>query len=294
MGRRKRRGGLQRRRNGNGEMTNGFARFGGSIRLRLALLAILFVLMLCAGLAYTRRPDDAPKTALALVTTLPLQWSEGGVEADLAQDAAPHPAFERLNQDYDIAPVDDLITWNPRKEQLLLLAQPRAFAPAELARLDNWVRSGGRLLILADPALQWGSLYPLGDKRRPLFSSMLSPLFTHWGLELVLPMTGESPHIIRKIGAFNIRSVTLGEWLPTGKSNLRCTIFAGGLLADCLLGKGRAVLVADADLLDSAFWEGQGMRILTGGDEFANLAFVESLLIALKSNKALKGDFVGK
>jgi hypothetical protein len=294
MGRRKRRGGPQRRRNGNDEMTNEFARFGGGMRLRVALLAILVILMLCAGLAYTRRPDDAPKTALALMTTLPLQRSEGGVEADFAQDAAPHPVFERLNQVYDIAPVDDLITWKPRKGQLLLLAQPRAFAPAELARVDHWVRRGGRLLILADPALQWGSLYPLGDKRRPLFSSMLSPLFTSWGLELVLPMTDESPRIIRKVGAFNIRSVTLGEWLAKGTSNPRCTVLAGGLLADCRLGKGRAVLVADADLLDSAFWEGQGMRILTGGDEFANLAFVEALLIALKSNKALKGDFVGK
>jgi hypothetical protein len=47
-------------------------------------------------------------------------------------------------------------------------------------------------------------------------------------------------------------------------------------------------------MLDAAFWEGRGMRMLTGGDEFANLAFVEALLMALKSNNALNGDFVGK
>jgi hypothetical protein len=252
------------------------------------------VLLLFAGLAYTRSLDDRPKAALALMTTLPLQWSEGGIEADLAQDAAPHPALARLTQRYDIDPIDDLTTWKPRNGQLLLLAQPRAFAPAELVRLDNWVRSGGRLLILADPALQWGSLYPLGDKRRPLFTSLLSPVFTHWGLELVLPITDDSPRAIRRISAFNIRTVTPGEWLPKGRLSQRCSISSKGLLADCRIGKGRAVLLADADMLDVAFWEGRGMRMLTGGDEFANLAFVEALLMALKSNNALNWDFVGK
>ncbi len=293
MGLRQRRDNPHPRRGGN-KVTDRFARFGGRTRLFVALLAVSLVLLLFAGLGFTRSADDKPKAVLALMTTLPLQWSEGGIEADLAQDAAPHPAFARLTQRYDIDLIDDLTTWKPRNGQLLLLAQPRAFAPAELMRLDNWVRSGGRLLILADPALQWGSLYPLGDKRRPLFTSLLSPLFTHWGLELVLPITDDSPRIIRKIGAFNIRTVTPGEWLPKGTISPRCSISAKGLLADCRIGKGRAVLVADADILDAAFWEAQGMRILTGGDEFANLAFVEALLMALKSNNALRGDFVGK
>ena len=275
-------------------MTDRFARFGGRTRLFVALLALSLVLLLFAGLAYTRSLDDRPKAALALMTTLPLQWSEGGIEADLAQDAAPHPALARLTQRYDIDPIDDLTTWKPRNGQLLLLAQPRAFAPAELVRLDNWVRSGGRLLILADPALQWGSLYPLGDKRRPLFTSLLSPVFTHWGLELVLPITDDSPRAIRRISAFNIRTVTPGEWLPKGRLSQRCSISSKGLLADCRIGKGRAVLLADADMLDVAFWEGRGMRMLTGGDEFANLAFVEALLMALKFNNALNWDFVGK
>ena len=77
--------------------------------------------------------------------------------------------------------LDSFDALNVRSTPLLLLAQPRALAPAEMVKLDSWVRDGGKLLILADPALQWGSLYPLGDKRRPLFTSLLSPLFSHWG-----------------------------------------------------------------------------------------------------------------
>lgn len=251
--------------------------------------------LLIAVFATSRPLDNRPKPPLALMTSLPLLWSEGGIEADLAKDAAPHPAFARLSALYDITSIDDLEAWTPKSQHMLLLAQPRALTPRELVRLDNWVRQGGTVLILADPALQWGSLYPLGDKRRPLFTSMLSPLFTHWGLELVLPLEDEVPASMRKIGVFNIRTVTAGEWLPK-ESNAanRCALLAQGLLADCRIGKGRAVLVADADLLDAAFWEGRGMRILTGKDEFANMAMLQALLTALRDNKGLDGDFVGK
>ena len=269
--------------------------FGGRKLLLAALFVALAFLLLFAGFAITRPADSRPKPPLGLMTTLPLVWSEGGIEADLAKDAAPHPAFTRVSAHYDIMAIDDLEAWVARPGQMLLLAQPRAFAPSELVRLDNWVRQGGRLLILADPALQWGSLYPLGDKRRPLFTSMLSPLLAHWGLELVLPLEDQAPASMRKIGAFNIRTVTPGEWLPKeGSVKGRCAILAKGLLADCRVGKGRAVLVADTDFLDAAFWEGRGMRMLTGGDEFANMALLQALLTALQNNRGLDGDFVGK
>jgi hypothetical protein len=274
-------------------MTNVPARLGGKRRPLLLLLAVVLVLMSALlAYAFTRPAPDGPKPSLGLMTTLPLQWSEGGVEADLAEDAQPHPAFARLSQSYDVQPLDDLRDLAERR--LLLLAQPRAFSPAELVQLDSWVRKGGRILILADPALQWGSLYPLGDKRRPLFTSMLSPLFAHWGLELVLPIADAEPMVIRKIGKLSIRTQTPGEWLKInrGGSGL-CALEQGGLLADCKIGKGRALLIADADLLDTAYWEGRGMRVLTGGDEFGNLAWVEALLARLHESDSLSGDFVG-
>jgi len=268
-------------------------RFGGKKWL-LALLLLGLLLSLVAVFA-PRPVDSRPKPPLGLMTTLPLLWSEGGIEADLSKDAAPHPAFTRLSDHYNITPVDDLKAWAPKLKQLLLLAQPRAFAPSELVWIDNWVRQGGHVLILADPALQWGSLYPLGDKRRPLFTSMLSPLFAYWGVELALPLADEAPVSMRKIGVFNIRTVTAGEWLPKAPgAEGSCAILAKGLLADCRIGKGRAVLVADADFVDTAFWEGRGMRILTGKDEFANMALLQALLAALQDDKGLRGDFVEK
>lgn len=276
-------------------MIDRLARFGVRQWLLVALVVASAVLLWFVGFAAMRPADNRPKPPLTLMTSLPLVWSEGGIEADLAKDAAPHPAFARLSTLYAITPIDNLETWDPKSQHMLLLAQPRTLAPRELVRLDNWVRQGGLVLILADPALQWGSLYPLGDKRRPLFTSMLSPLFAHWGLELVLPIEDEVPASMRKIGVFNIRTVTAGEWLSEeSNATNRCALLEQGLLADCRIGKGRAVLLADADLLDAAFWEGRGMRMLTGKDEFANMALLQALLTALRDNKGLDGDFVGK
>jgi ABC-type uncharacterized transport system involved in gliding motility auxiliary subunit len=250
---------------------------------------------LLSAVRYLRPEPQGPRPSLGLMTTLPLQWSEGGIEADLASDAAPHPVYTRLQQQYDVRPIDNFDALDTTPGSLLLLAQPRALAPAELVKLDGWVRKGGRLLVLADPALQWGSLYPLGDKRRPLFTSLLSPLFSHWGLELVLPMTDEQALVLREVDGVTIRTQTPGEWLvKSGRVEASCRIAPHKLLADCRVGKGRALLVADADLLDTVYWEGQGVRAVTGNDEFANVHWVDALMSALRDGGKNPRDFMGK
>ena len=264
-------------------------------RLAVGILLVLGLVLLLSALRYIRPDIQAAKPSLGLMTTLPLQWSEGGIEADLAAEAKPHPVYARLQTRYDIRPLDNFDTLNKSPVSLVLLAQPRALGPSELVKLDAWVRAGGRILILADPALQWGSLYPLGDKRRPLFTSLLSPLFSHWGLELVLPMTDEQAVVLREVDGLSIRTQTPGEWLPkTGKVSATCAIASHRLLADCRIGKGRALLVADADLLDTVYWEGQGLRAVTGDDEFGNLLWIEAMISALHEGTKSLGDFAGK
>jgi len=264
-------------------------------RLAVGILLVLGLVLLLSALRYVRPGEQAAKPALGLMTTLPLQWSEGGVEADLAVEAKPHPVYSRLQQQYNIRPLDNFDALDKSPLSLMLLAQPRALGPSELVKLDAWVRGGGRILILADPALQWGSLYPLGDKRRPLFTSLLSPLFSHWGLELVLPMTDEQAVVLREVDGLSIRTQTPGEWLPkTGKISATCAIASHRMLADCRVGKGRALLVADADLLDTVYWEGQGVRSITGDDEFGNLAWIEALVLDLRDGSKNDGDLVGK
>ena len=270
-----------------------FAEFGPAVQKRLwvGILIVLALIFLLSAMRYLRPAQEVQLPKLGLMTTLPLQWSEGGIEAAIKDDAAPHPAYARLTAAYNVVPLDNLDGID--QLSLMLLAQPRAMSPSELVKLDEWVRGGGRLLLLADPAVQWGSLYPLGDKRRPLFTSLLSPLFSHWGIELVLPIDKAEPVSMREIDGLTIRTLTPGEWRTKGgaKTSL-CRIGENAIYADCSVEKGRAVLIADADLLDTPHWAGRGARILTRADESGNVAWIEKLLIDLR-NDANVGDNVG-
>lgn len=251
-----------------------------ALRKRLAiwlLTAVALILVLIAMRHFgPEKPGAKPK--LALITTLPLQWPEGGVAAALDESKEAAPAYQRLALNYQIVPVDSLGTLKRDHAHLLLMAQPRAFAPAELVALDAWVRQGGHALILADPALQWESIYPLGDKRRPLFTSLLSPLFAHWGLEMSIPTADPAPSVRRQIGDDSILTASPGEWQLRGSKSASCTLMIDAMVADCKVGKGRAILVADADLLDARFWNGTGVNAISGGDDSENMLWVEKLL----------------
>jgi hypothetical protein len=92
-----------------------------------------------------------------------------------------------------------------------------------------------------------------------------------------------------------LRTQTAGEWIErAGEGKGSCRILERRILADCKIGNGRALLVADADLLDTVYWEGQGVRMVTGTDEFPNLQWVEKLVFAIRNNKDVSGDFVGQ
>jgi hypothetical protein len=270
--------------------------FGPAIQKRLwvGLLMVMALVFLLTAMRYLQPEPKVDLPKLGLMTTLPLQWSEGGIEAAIASDARPHPAYARLAKAYQIEPIDDLTTLNNDRLSVLLLAQPRAFSPQELVAFDAWVRRGGRVLILADPALMWGSLYPLGDKRRPLFTSLLSPLFSHWGVELLLPINDKESMTDIETDGLRVRTQTPGQWQAKDDVAIgACAIASPPIVADCSVGNGRALLIADADFLDSRYWEGRGIRVFTATDEFGNMQWMEALLKALRQGSAAR-DFVGQ
>ena len=90
-----------------------------------------------------------------------------------------------LRERYTLKPID-LPSQLP-KGAVLLAAQPRALPAEELVALDAWVRGGGRLLLLADPMLEWPSERALGDRLRPPVSFADTGLLAHWGLRLDAP-----------------------------------------------------------------------------------------------------------
>jgi hypothetical protein len=148
-------------------------------------------------------------------------------------------------------PVDTLDAATLQSFEHMLLAQPRLLQPQELVALDDWVREGGHVVILADPLLRRPDERPLGDPRRAPVTSLLDPLMTHWGLTLE-PARPE--RIERRVLARGAMIQLAGASRFAAGKGTPCALAENGLIAYCRIGKGRAVLIADADWIDDRLW----------------------------------------
>lgn len=243
---------------------------------RPGILAAAAALLACTGiagfgvLAQIRPSADnhavadahGTKPEMMLMTSLPLIWGEANMADVLAGGAVPHPFYELLQRDYHVVPVDSLLPETVRLTQgnpdILLLAQPRPLTPVELVAVDDWVRAGGHAVILADPMLLWDSRYPIGDKRRPQAVSLLTPLFRRWGLDYTYDDDADAGLVSLEAGPYKVLGRGVGGFARAAQQDSAiadCEVADVPLLARCRIGKGRAILVADADLLDTPLAE---------------------------------------
>lgn len=192
-------------------------------KVGFAIALLLAALSGCARGA-TAPPQEKPD--LLLITALPIVNGES-----FAIDAKRSPALTRIEQDFRVRPIGVSDAASLRGAKLLLMAQPRAQPAEALVDLDDWVRAGGRVMILADPRLEWPSQRPLGDALRPPFDYPDTGLLKHWGLSL--EANGDRGTLRADAGA-------------------PCRIASGGLAATCTIGKGRAEVIGDADQLNVA------------------------------------------
>jgi ABC-type uncharacterized transport system involved in gliding motility auxiliary subunit len=238
-------------------------------KLRSALLATLAALLAAAAGACVLAGGERERPTLGLLTSLPIYWSESFDIAERIDGEAPaHWARGALEEEYDLSPLDTLDTLRPSDSRseapdLLLLAQPRPLSPSENVALDEWVRAGGRVLIFADPMLTAHSRFSIGDRRRPQDVVLLSPILRRWGLELTYDpdqpagdrrvALGEGAIAVSQAGAF----AKVAASAPAA-----CTLEADGLVADCRIGEGRALVVADAALFDQEREPGEARNAL--------------------------------
>lgn len=211
----------------------------GFVSLSLLIAAII------VGDMWVNRPAiKAPsRPELVIVSALPLFGSPGELMGKHA------PLIERLELGFTIRPVDSLAATSLGPDSRLLVAQPRALPPADMVFIDDWVRRGGMAVILADPLLVWPMDLPPGDRRRPPVTSLLDPLLSHWGLQL---LQSEGHAVERRFFAG-------GALLPiAGASSFKtagiCHLAEKGLFAMCRIGKGKVRLIADADMMDDRLW----------------------------------------
>ena len=180
---------------------------------------------------------EAQRPTLLLLTSLPLVFGE-----DFALEQSGSPALHALETRYRVVPISTTDPTELKRGNLLLMAQPLGQAPEDLVALDEWVRRGGRVLLLADPMLEWPSKRPLGDPLRPPAMFVDTGLLGHWGLRLDAP--DDRGPWTGSLGGFDVAAVS------PGALSGRCSISRDRFVAHCDIGKGRATIVADADFLD--------------------------------------------
>jgi hypothetical protein len=213
-------------------------------RARILALVLVLALAAIAALAFAARTDGRSaaeqqrpgKPRLMLLTTLPLVFGE-----EFGLDAGS-PALTALERRYEVAPISVADRADLGGERLLLMAHPLPQPAEALVDLDSWVRGGGRLLLLADPMLEWHSERPLGDRLRPPPAFADTGLLKHWGLRLDAP-DERGP---RQLSLAGEPILTASPGALTGS----CAISKDRLVARCSVGKGEVSVVADADFLN--------------------------------------------
>lgn len=216
-------------------------------RLR-ALVGWCVAIAVAAGLmlvVINRQPRPLPVRApaqrpvLLLLTSLPIVFGE-----DFSLQSVGSPALKALETRYTVVPISVASPAELTKGRLLLMAQPFAQPAEDLVALDAWVRRGGGVFLLADPMLEWPSDRPLGDPLRPAAMFMDTGLLAHWGLRLDAP--DQRGPARGTLAGFAIVTVSPGALFG------RCPTSEARLVAHCRIGDGRATVIADADLLDTA------------------------------------------
>lgn len=219
------------------------------------MFALIIIIAIIIALIFMSIKNDKPNSKLALMSSIPLVLGEVDVEQMAQGKNNPSAAYTSLKKHYDIVPID-AVDDRLSEFNLLLMAQARPLSSSELVALDKWVRKGGHVVILSDAALQWPSDYALGDKRRPVFTSLLSPLFAYWGLEQLILLEDPQEQSI-PLGAYSITTVTPSEWslIKTEAKDVECKLNDNKFEAICSVGKGRAILVGDSDFINEQHWQ---------------------------------------
>lgn len=238
-----------------------------SARLR-GLGFVLLALVAAGAVGLAAFTEKAPKplppiegsqrSTLLLLTSLPLMFGE-----DFSLQGGGSPVLTKLQTRYRVVPISVTAPAELAKGKLLLMAHPNAQPAEDLVALDDWVRRGGRVLLLADPMLEWPSKRPLGDPLRPSPMFADTGLLAHWGLTLEAPAE-RGPHE-RQIAGFRVATISPGELSG------QCSISADKLIADCRVGKGRAIVIGDADWLNVEQIEGGGENLDALLEELARL-----------------------
>lgn len=256
-------------------------------RPKLAILLLIVAVLGGLALAFigTRGVEDdlaaGPGEPVGLVTSLPIYWPDGAALDDLANPAVALPwTRQALEKDYTLHPFDTLSPATDAGEPLpgletpegvindldkldrLAIIQPRGLSPQDNVALDDWVRGGGRLLLVLDPLLTGHYETAIFDPRHPAGSALIPPVVARWGL--AMSYDEMQPMELRAVEArHGLLPVVMGGQISiVDPDAASCELDAESVIAYCAIGEGRVTLVADAALFEAHDPGEQGETLL--------------------------------
>lgn len=253
-----------------------------SNNIRAAWSAVLLGLSGCSAspdaseTAAGNRSDvvEPPAIRLGLLSSLPLYWPLGADLAMIAQGQGEVP-WQRtaLERNYVLEPLDTLSPIpalgadQPDLDPLaglrrIAIIQPRGLSASDNVALDSWVRAGGRLLLVLDPALTGEYDLPLGDPRRPVDTALIPPVVARWGLAVSFDEDQAVAVTAARLGETPLPLALAGQVAITDPKAADCTLLADSAAVRCRVGKGEVTLIADAALFEHQALAGEDAATL--------------------------------
>ncbi len=261
-----------------------------SNNIRAALSAALLGLSACSaspaatdtdtGTSASAEVVNPPAIRIGLMSSLPLYWPLGADLATIAQGQGQVP-WQRtaLARSYALEPLDTLspipalAADQPEIDPLaglrrIAIIQPRGLSASDNVALDSWVRAGGRLLLVLDPALTGEYDLPLGDPRRPVDTALIPPVVARWGLAVSFDEDQAVAVTSARLGETALPLALSGAVTIIDPKAADCTLLASGAAARCRVGRGEVTLIADAALFEHEELAGENaatMRAVIAG-----------------------------
>jgi|HubBroStandDraft_5_1064220.scaffolds.fasta_scaffold06212_2 ABC-type uncharacterized transport system involved in gliding motility auxiliary subunit len=129
------------------------------------------------------RLSTPKKTLVGIVTSLPMQFGPGGMQAAMQGQGQPYLTYQELAQTYQTQMLPPSFTAIPKDMNVLMIAHPAELNDAQLLAIDQFVLRGGRALVFVDPLseISQAGANPYQPPQSPQ-SSNLSKLFQAWGI----------------------------------------------------------------------------------------------------------------
>ncbi|WP_260482515.1 GldG family protein [Sphingomicrobium flavum] len=209
------------------------------MRLVAALAALALAGCEAADSIAADNQVEAEARDLAVLTSLPIFFSP-----EFSVEPVDSPLRRTLEEEWrlDLLPTSETEVLDGH--ELALLLHPPVQTAEALVDLDEWVRGGGRVLLLADPLYESETGLALGDPRAPPLFFMDTGLLAHWGVTL---------HGPEEIGNNRLGVTGRGRLEVEGEACEAADEPSTGLdgfIVHCRLGEGHALIIADADFLN--------------------------------------------